>query len=924
MALTDITQKEVAEELKSDAKLLITQTETVDGEEKTVLRRLAVADLVDDTLTEDGVPADSGAVKRALNNKADTDVMTSVKGDLAPAYSASATYAVGAYVMYNNVLYRCTTAITTAEAWTAAHWTAVNVGGELTHYKEDISELTDNTIDQSSQLINVSTSVTGVVVDGGSISTEGAWANYKTSDYIPVEAGKTYTFYLIKSDNTQPVAAYRLIYGLYDTSKAFIANSYFNTDNLNTTTITPSADGFVRVSCGDVSGQQYAFSRMAMLIEGTTIVPYEEYHYTVIVKLSNDIHLNDTQIEEAVTASRSDMSELYGSDAPDTDLTWIEGEYISYADGSVQENSTYHRTDYVAFDGLNYDLVLTTSNAGSWSVIYNAWYDSQKRFISSFDYPVDTTGTIIPPISARYFRISTKNSVNLTANYAFKKSITGENLAAQEQTKNLTHELFRYNLFDGIFQQGLYASATGQYNPDRQDYVCSKNFMPVENMETIFVSGNLSGVSECYIACYDENYNHLGSNSLSSVLQNTILASTKHRTPAMTNARYINISLKGRNGNISPETAPTDVNVFVNRGGVSTEDIVKTSLAIQCVGILNFQKYIYLWGSGFCDISETRIGIVEPLIAKRDLIVSVDTNYSFSVQTFTSKTLSLQTEKATSWWRTDPYVIPKGEIFLINVRREDDSASIAPEDGIHLSVEPYNPSENSTNYAVGSDLHKQPIIAVEVGELTYLQAFCVYDGKYYSINGTNIAEQGADFGVLRNVTLNTGHGNSLQIGSNGVAYASGWDDNKVYAVNLSTLTIDSVITLPTTGYTTAAIDDVNGIAYIFQRNSYPDTETRYNFIVYDYVHEQIKSTREIMAFAAMQACDLYHDRIIALNGLGTNTAPNGCRVFDLSGNILAEYVFSDFASTEPEGVCIDRETHDLYISLVNKKIYKIK
>lgn len=140
MALTDITQKEVAEELKSDAKLLITQTETVDGEEKTVLRRLAVADLVDDTLTEDGVPADSGAVKRALNDKADDDVMTSVKADIAPVYSASSTYAVGDYVLYNTVLYRCTTAITTAEAWTAAHWTAVNVGGEITAIKTDLTE----------------------------------------------------------------------------------------------------------------------------------------------------------------------------------------------------------------------------------------------------------------------------------------------------------------------------------------------------------------------------------------------------------------------------------------------------------------------------------------------------------------------------------------------------------------------------------------------------------------------------------------------------------------------------------------------------------------------------------------------------------------------------------------------------------------
>lgn len=64
-----------------------------------------------------------------------------VEQNIAPAYSTSSTYAVGDYVLYNNALYRCTTAIATAEAWTAAHWTAVNVGSELTDYKEDNSQL---------------------------------------------------------------------------------------------------------------------------------------------------------------------------------------------------------------------------------------------------------------------------------------------------------------------------------------------------------------------------------------------------------------------------------------------------------------------------------------------------------------------------------------------------------------------------------------------------------------------------------------------------------------------------------------------------------------------------------------------------------------------------------------------------------------
>jgi len=42
---------------------------------------------------------------------------------LPTAFSASSTYAVGDYVTYNNKLYICKTAITTAAAWDATKWT---------------------------------------------------------------------------------------------------------------------------------------------------------------------------------------------------------------------------------------------------------------------------------------------------------------------------------------------------------------------------------------------------------------------------------------------------------------------------------------------------------------------------------------------------------------------------------------------------------------------------------------------------------------------------------------------------------------------------------------------------------------------------------------------------------------------------------
>ena len=50
---------------------------------------------------------------------------------IAADYDSTATYAVGDYCVYNNELYRCTTAITTAEAWNSSHWSSTNVDSEL-------------------------------------------------------------------------------------------------------------------------------------------------------------------------------------------------------------------------------------------------------------------------------------------------------------------------------------------------------------------------------------------------------------------------------------------------------------------------------------------------------------------------------------------------------------------------------------------------------------------------------------------------------------------------------------------------------------------------------------------------------------------------------------------------------------------------
>lgn len=85
----------------------------------------------------DGAPATTtyyGITKLADSDSSSSTALALVPNSLyvtanntiCPYYSASKTYALGDKVRYNKKLYKCTTAITTAEAWTAAHWAAID------------------------------------------------------------------------------------------------------------------------------------------------------------------------------------------------------------------------------------------------------------------------------------------------------------------------------------------------------------------------------------------------------------------------------------------------------------------------------------------------------------------------------------------------------------------------------------------------------------------------------------------------------------------------------------------------------------------------------------------------------------------------------------------------------------------------------
>ena len=93
-------------------------------------------------LIKEAIQALPNATQAAADNAnaaatAATNAIASLGALVASTYDATSTYKAGDYAYYDNKLYRCIVAITTAEAFTSAHWVQVKLGNDV----EDLETL---------------------------------------------------------------------------------------------------------------------------------------------------------------------------------------------------------------------------------------------------------------------------------------------------------------------------------------------------------------------------------------------------------------------------------------------------------------------------------------------------------------------------------------------------------------------------------------------------------------------------------------------------------------------------------------------------------------------------------------------------------------------------------------------------------------
>lgn len=240
----------------------------------------------------------------------------------------------------------------------------------------------------------------------------------------------------------------------------------------------------------------------------------------------------------------------------------------------------------------------------------------------------------------------------------------------------------------------------------------------------------------------------------------------------------------------------------------------------------------------------------------------------------------------------------------------------------------------SGKYVVGPDLVKRKINISRIGTFStpsYFQDFIIYNNKYYCIDSAgNLRILNLDFTTDSTIQLDFSHGNSMQLGETNTAYISGWDDRKIYVLNLDSLTITNTIELPSSiTYDgdvrfSACVDDYNKIAYVFLRYGVNTTfDTYYTFFSFSITSGEVISRQRFpYAFNAIQGTDFYANKMIVSYGAG-GTTKSGLFICGKDGTMLADFEIDAMQGYEPEGVFFDKSTNRLLITIQND-LYSIE
>ncbi|MBQ5389810.1 MAG: hypothetical protein IIU58_02770 [Clostridia bacterium] len=327
-----------------------------------------------------------------------TDIMAAI----APTYSASALYSVGSYAWYNGVLYRCTTAITSGETWTAAHWETVALGTCISDLKNALSNNVEDVLCYSKyEATNTSGGITVSVLAKnkfrftGTISGSGFSTLYKNTSKLPdwLSAGKTYRLDI--SGATANNKIYFEIIGFRNGSTQVSLTGRLKTNGAHLFTIPSDFVGGCYVRIGWLTDDR-----------GTQVnetIEYNLYNAVLTGKEASEIASKSIRFEKDYNYSSCDDVEentiLFVSSSGGV-LAIPDAPFVGFLHTIVLNNNIraqimypYSSTDYIQYRAR------TTNGWGSWRTVGSAATTtivqevSRDTYNNSYDITVNPTIT---------------------------------------------------------------------------------------------------------------------------------------------------------------------------------------------------------------------------------------------------------------------------------------------------------------------------------------------------------------------------------------------------------------------------------------------------------------------------------------------------------------------------------------------------
>lgn len=274
------------------------------------------------------------------------------EGMIAEEYDENKTYTIGDYSIHNDVLYRCTTAITTAESWTAAHWTAAVLGDDVCDLKSAINVLWTKA--DPSLIQGTYNTGTGVYVNNNRDATT---QDFIADDIVSIEVPTAYQTRLYAWNKNGTYVGAQMSDGTFATSGTA---GYFEKQDLESYRATYPNYLFKVVILKD------NYSAIDIATEKSNFV------------FNSRVYATASEMEQA----NENIDNLLKLDnIADISVLWTDNYSLRASDGNINASSGNKVSDFIYVGTLRtikYHLRLTNT-----SIPVLCKYDEERNFISA-------------------------------------------------------------------------------------------------------------------------------------------------------------------------------------------------------------------------------------------------------------------------------------------------------------------------------------------------------------------------------------------------------------------------------------------------------------------------------------------------------------------------------------------------------------